>query len=1831
MFIKGKNPSRMLSVIIAISMLLFCLCSSVVSPVPVLAENGCVLDNVYTDKAMYSPGNTVTITAVITNPGTSQVSTALNVNVFYLETSQWTHSTNVVVAAGATVLQNITWAAPATDFRGYLVRVDLGDSIYKTTAVDVSSDITRFPRYGYTVDFPAGETAAQSNELIDELARDYHINVVQYYDWMYRHEKNFPDSGTSWEDLFGNTIAQSSIQQRIDRGHANNQKAMAYQMAYMAREGYTDYSVSKEWGLYRNRSYNTSYNESDASTISNLDQLNFPLEGNPFPVLFAMNPANTSWQRHMTDQYKAAVNTLSFDGIQVDQMGNFWGNIGKYDYWGNYVDLGKTFSDFVNQAKAVLTTNNPGRNYITMNAVNGGSPENDSFSSWDVAKNADTDFDFSEIWENSNTYSKLKDYAQWQRRSNGKTMVFAAYMNQYDNEGTVYQAESASNNGLTQGMDGGVTYVTGFETAGDYSSYSITAPEAGTYTLIFRFANGNSTRATKSIYVDGSKIMTAKFDPTRTGLIPASASWSSYSTEAAFTTPKTLYLSAGTHTVKIQHDSSDLGDIRLDSVTLGTFDEDSVRLTNALIASSGAMHVEMGTGLDMANGTSSYSDAVMLGHPYYPKAYKVMRDSLRNAMKSHYNFITAYENLLYDTDITTGDGGLQNFGITGESVSGAGEAGKIYIIPKNKGDNYGILHMINLTAENDTDWRNPTATPAVKSNLEVKYYIPYHKSVQNVYWASPDTNQCISSQITFTTSTDSIGKYISFTVPSLKYWTMVYLKWGTQSEASPYEAESSIKSGVTTNTNHAGYTGAGFVDGFGELYDSVTFDIETATEGYYTLKFRYSNATGSECSRELIVDNYSAGKTTFLNLSSWDTWSIAEKGVYLKPGRHRLVLLRTPAYAGYINLDNLVVESLEESARSLYMNNWNDTVAIWKETVVNPAQSSNGSGPGLYELRYYAGGADNNYNLNNIVNYSMFLRNQTDSQVYTDGSRFRSTGYFDSNGILVNEYKTYNGNTLSPKITRSFAFVPEEKFIVVKYSVQNTTGVSKTYRILDMLHTKNNTANNISGSYNSSNKTITVNMSAAGQYYMAHGTLESSIDYYQAANDTDGNTSSSTCSPWVTFNNNGTLKNNTSVTCQDISTGFVKEVTLASGASTDVYFYIAIAGSSSDLNAAVTTLRARTSSYWFTHTGTHYSDWLNSGTRTSFSDTTLNTAYDRTLVALKQSVVPGQYSSGGNTVYKFAAMPATTNPSAYSYKVWARDSAVSAMAMDASGHISEAEKYWYWLADRQITTDQGGWKKPGTFWTCYWIWDNGSVSFVEPEYDSIGMFLVGAYRHYLKLSGAAKAAFLDNIWPAYRRSAEFVRTNIQTNDLGVADCSIWEEASEYNSFTQALYVAGLDAAQEMAKAKGEQTDADNYNGAAGTIRSAIQRSSMDTVAGLWNESDSSNRYYNRAVNTSGTSRTTVDSSSDVLMTYGVIDMLSRRGYDHYRKITGTLQHDEYGIPRYQGDTFYTGANTWDPGGAEALENEPSWPQMSMWVGMMEIASGYDSLRDNALRRMKWYRDRTNTGYMPVGEAVSNVSLKGCVSTSVEPITGASFIMTALQYLNSFDMRIVPNQYNAGAYSAITVHSDCWDTSNIYDNVADWEQWKYIPYYLDARNDNTAGDSSRDIAKVYIANDATNIYVRLDNVGKTLPGYNEANDKFMVAVYSEDFKHGAGNAATSSLYGVPLGRNAQYMVMRTSDSANYIKYVPNGSGVWQFNKNITAVIAPQWEANSGRIEIVIPKAELSNTGAIADNDWANLVIMIGNNTSDEWSEADAVNIHYRSTGSGSRWIFGNSEE
>ena len=75
-----------------------------------------------------------------------------------------------------------------------------------------------------------------------------------------------------------------------------------------------------------------------------------------------------------------------------------------------------------------------------------------------------------------------------------------------------------------------------------------------------------------------------------------------------------------------------------------------------------------------------------------------------------------------------------------------------------------------------TDWpdlNGDQPAPQIMKNVTVKQYTDL--SVSKVLVSSPDYSEGITKAVNFTVGNDGGGRYITFTVPHLEYWTMCEL------------------------------------------------------------------------------------------------------------------------------------------------------------------------------------------------------------------------------------------------------------------------------------------------------------------------------------------------------------------------------------------------------------------------------------------------------------------------------------------------------------------------------------------------------------------------------------------------------------------------------------------------------------------------------------------------------------------------------------------------------------------------------------------------------------------------------------------------------------------------------------------------------------------------------------------------------------------------------------------------------------------------------------------------------------------------------------------------
>ena len=317
-----------------------------------------------TDKCCYVPGETVTLTMSSAPPSGSRIRYRF---------------LGDIIADTLFTSRNWTWTAPPEDFRGYMVEVyhpgEETDDICATIAIDVSSDWTRFPRYGFVATFGSDKTQTKTKTEMKWLNR-CHINGVQFQDWHYRHD--WPLGGTregglwaTYKDIANRTIYTSAVKNYIRAQHDRGMKSIFYNLCFGVLDGWEELGIKPEWFVFKDKNHTTK-DKHDLPDSWKSD-------------IYLVNPANEEWQAYLAERNDEVYSFLDFDGYQIDQLG---GRGTVYDYYGNSLNLRDGFGPFINYMK----NRHPDKRLI-MNAV----------GQWGVSQIAGTgkvDFLYSEVWGN---------------------------------------------------------------------------------------------------------------------------------------------------------------------------------------------------------------------------------------------------------------------------------------------------------------------------------------------------------------------------------------------------------------------------------------------------------------------------------------------------------------------------------------------------------------------------------------------------------------------------------------------------------------------------------------------------------------------------------------------------------------------------------------------------------------------------------------------------------------------------------------------------------------------------------------------------------------------------------------------------------------------------------------------------------------------------------------------------------------------------------------------------------------------------------------------------------------------------------------------------------------------------------------------------------------------------------------------------------------------------------------------------------------------------------------------------------------------------------------
>lgn len=186
------------------------------------------------------------------------------------------------------------------------------------------------------------------------------------------------------------------------------------------------------------------------------------------------------------------------------------------------------------------------------------------------------------------------------------------------------------------------------------------------------------------------------------------------------------------------------------------FNTPGVLLTDAVMFAIGADHLELGDH--------------MLCHEYFPNSHLAMSDDLKSQLVCYYDFFTAYEDLLRvegqqnDDDIYT----------TSSDVTIANwppRLGTVTAYTKTV-DDKKVVNLINFVNANSLSWRDLKGDMPEPQQINGLTLAVKAGNVKRIWVASPDCYGGVAQELHF----EKNGDRVVFTVPMLKYWSMIVIE-----------------------------------------------------------------------------------------------------------------------------------------------------------------------------------------------------------------------------------------------------------------------------------------------------------------------------------------------------------------------------------------------------------------------------------------------------------------------------------------------------------------------------------------------------------------------------------------------------------------------------------------------------------------------------------------------------------------------------------------------------------------------------------------------------------------------------------------------------------------------------------------------------------------------------------------------------------------------------------------------------------------------------------------------------------------------------------------------
>ena len=259
------------------------------------------------------------------------------------------------------------------------------------SAVEALDGWWESPRHAAITEF---RSPARSAAAIKGL-RDWHVTVVQLYDWMYRHYRYAPASGAStFLDALGRRVSHDAMRAGVRAGHAAGIASLAYGSVYGAEREYVD---------------------------AHPDERVFGDDGEPLSLgeTFYINDLRPGqpWRTRLLAEYARAVRDFAVDGIHMDTYGPPHRAVG---HDGEPIDFAALYPGLIADGATAVAAAREGAR-VLFNCVEGFPLEHVA-----IAGTAAT---YLELWPPDVAYV---DIVRWIERArtlgDGRAVVIAAYI-----------------------------------------------------------------------------------------------------------------------------------------------------------------------------------------------------------------------------------------------------------------------------------------------------------------------------------------------------------------------------------------------------------------------------------------------------------------------------------------------------------------------------------------------------------------------------------------------------------------------------------------------------------------------------------------------------------------------------------------------------------------------------------------------------------------------------------------------------------------------------------------------------------------------------------------------------------------------------------------------------------------------------------------------------------------------------------------------------------------------------------------------------------------------------------------------------------------------------------------------------------------------------------------------------------------------------------------------------------------------------------------------------------------------------------------------------------